>query len=134
MIPKTIDSDAHVIEIPFTWEFMTEAELKHAPFSVTQEGGTEYPTLMLRPYTQSRLTELAMCKSYNRWLAEVWKKGRGRLRWVAMPPLLSMDALKDELAFAKDNGACGIFMRGVEHEKRLSHQILGDNTRTLYGL
>ena len=28
MIPKTIDSDAHVIEIPFTWEFMTEAERK----------------------------------------------------------------------------------------------------------
>ena len=42
MIPKTIDSDAHVIEIPFTWEFMTEAERKHAPFSVTQEGGPEY--------------------------------------------------------------------------------------------
>ena len=83
-----------------------------------------YPTLMLRPCTQSRVTELAMCKSYNRWLAEVWKKGQGRLRWVAMPPLLSMDALKDELAFAKDNGACGIFMRGVEHEKRLSNPEL----------
>ena len=170
MTPKTIDSDAHVIEIPFTWEFMTKAELKHAPFSVVQDGGTEYwvidnrlhpknsnigantsaeqremrdldsrlkhmdelevdvqvlyPTLMLRPCTQNRSTELAMCKSYNRWLAEVWKKGEGRLRWVAMPPLLSMDTLRDELRFAKDNGACGIFMRGVEHEKRLSNADL----------
>ena len=42
MIPKTIDSDAHVIEIPFTWEFMTEAERRYAPFSVAQDGGTEY--------------------------------------------------------------------------------------------
>lgn len=166
MNPRTIDSDAHVIETPFTWEFMAEAERKHAPFSVTREDGPEYwvvdnrlhpknnnigantsagqremrdldarlrhmdelevdvqvlyPTLMLRPYTHSRPTELAMCKSYNRWLAEIWKKGRGRLRWVAMPPLLSPEALRDELRFARDNGACGVFMRGVEHEKRLS--------------
>lgn len=166
MTPRTIDSDAHVIETPFTWEFMAEAERKHAPFSVTREDGPEYwvvdnrlhpknnnvgantsadqremrdldarlkhmdelevdvqvlyPTLMLRPYTHSRPTELAMCKSYNRWLAEVWKKGRGRLRWVAMPPLLSPDALRGELRFARDNGACGVFMRGVEYEKRLS--------------
>lgn len=166
MTPRTIDSDAHVIETPFTWEFMAESERMHAPFSVTREDGPEYwvvdnrlhpknnnvgantsadqremrdldarlkhmdelevdvqvlyPTLMLRPYTHSRPTELAMCKSYNRWLAEVWKKGRGRLRWVAMPPLLSPDALGDELRFARDNGACGVFMRGVEYEKRLS--------------
>lgn len=166
MNPRTIDSDAHVIETPFTWEFMAEAERKHAPFPVTREGGAEYwvvdnrlhpknnnigantsvdqremrdldarirhmdelevdvqvlyPTLMLRPYTHSRPTELAMCKSYNRWLAEIWKKGRGRLRWVAMPPLLSPEALRDELRFAGDNGACGVFMRGVEYEKRLS--------------
>ena len=39
---RTFDSDAHVIEIPFTWEFMTEAERKYAPFSVAQDGGTEY--------------------------------------------------------------------------------------------
>ena len=166
MTPRTIDSDAHVVETPFTWEFMTEAERAHAPFAVKQEGGPEYwvvdnrlhvknnnigpntsadqremrdvdarikhmdelevdvqvlyTTLMLRPCTQSRATEMAMCRSYNRWLAEIWKKGRGRLRWVCMPPLLSMDVLRDELEFAKENGACGIFMRGVEHEKRLS--------------
>ena len=110
MTPRTIDSDAHVIETPFTWEFMAESERKHAPFSVTREDGPEYwvvdnrlhpknnnvgantsadqremrdldarlkhmdelevdvqvlyPTLMLRPYTHSRPTELAMCKSY----------------------------------------------------------------------
>ena len=170
MTPRTIDADAHVVETPFTWEFMTEQERAYAPFAVKQEGGLEYwvvdnrlhvknnnigpntsadqremrdvdarikhmdelevdvqvlyTTLMLRPCTQSRATEMAMCRSYNRWLAEIWKKGRGRLRWVCMPPLLSMDALRDELEFAKENGACGIFMRGVEHEMRLSNPDL----------
>lgn len=61
-----------------------------------------------------------MCQSYNRWLAAIWKQGRERLRWVAAPPLLSMETVRDELEFAKDNGACGIFMRGLECERRLS--------------
>jgi hypothetical protein len=28
---NSIDSDAHVIEIPYTWEFMDEADKKYAP-------------------------------------------------------------------------------------------------------
>ncbi len=79
-----------------------------------------YPTLFLRPYTNKPQTERALCQSYNRWLAAIWKQGRERLRWVAAPPLLSMDTVRDELKFAKDNGACGIFMRGLECERRLS--------------
>lgn len=79
-----------------------------------------YPTLMLRPVANNAPLEHALCRSYNRWLAEIWRKGNGRLRWVAAPPILSMDKLRDEMRFAKDNGACGIFMRGLEHEKALS--------------
>jgi len=79
-----------------------------------------YPTLMLRPIANNAPLEYALCKSYNRWLAEIWKQGNGRLRWVAAPPLLSADKLRDEMRFAKDNGACGIFMRCLEHEKALS--------------
>lgn len=79
-----------------------------------------FPTLFLRPFTNKLEIEYALSRSYNRWLADIWKAGRGRLRWVAVPPLLSMDKVRDELAFAKDNGACGIFMRGLECERRLS--------------
>ena len=79
-----------------------------------------FPTLFLRPCTDKLEIELALARSYNRWLADIWKAGRGRLRWVAVPPLLSMDRVRDELAFARDNGACGIFMRGLECERRLS--------------
>ena len=79
-----------------------------------------FPTLLLRPIADNPPLELALCRSYNRWLADIWKQGKGRLRWVAAPPLLSMDKMRDELQFAKDNGACGVFMRALECERPLS--------------
>ena len=82
-----------------------------------------YPTLFLRPIVQEAEREQALCKSYNRWMADLWGQGKGRLRWVAKPPLRLLEktgaAVKDELAQARDNGACGIFMRGLECERAL---------------
>lgn len=79
-----------------------------------------YPTVFLRPYTSRPEVERALCRSYNRWLVDIWKKGNGRLRWVAVLPLLSMDKALAEARSAKENGACGIFIRGLEGERRLS--------------
>ena len=79
-----------------------------------------YPTVFLRPYTSRPEVELALCRSYNRWLVDIWKQGDGRLRWVAVLPLLSMDKALAEARSAKANGACGIFIRGLEGERRLS--------------
>ena len=82
-----------------------------------------YPTLFLRPVTQDPAGERACCRSYNRWLADLWKDGEGRLRWVAKVPTLSLDTrqkdIRDELVWCKDHGACGIFLRGLECEKAL---------------
>ena len=78
-----------------------------------------YPTLFLRPVTQSAETEMALCGAYNRWVAAASNQAPDRLRWVALPPLLSMDKVRDEMIFAKENGACGIFMRGLECDKAL---------------
>ncbi len=67
--------------------------------------------------------ERALCKSYNRWMGDLWRQGKGRLRWVAKPPLRLLEktpaAVRDELEWAKRNGACGIFMRGLECERAL---------------
>lgn len=76
-----------------------------------------YPTIYLRPVTNDINAELALTRAYNRWLADIWKKGGGRLRWVAIPPLYSPDKVRDEMIFAKENGACGIFLRGLECER-----------------
>ena len=172
----SIDSDAHVIESPRTWEFMEAGEEALRPRLVNQTSGYTdvglhgkemkeywlidnrvhsrdqnlgynttqtaremadieerldhmdelgidvqvlYPTLFLRPLTKKAAVERAMTRSYNRWLAEIWKHGKGRLRWVAVLPLMSMEGLREEIQFAKENGACGIFMRGLENGKRL---------------
>ena len=79
-----------------------------------------YPTLFLRPVTNKPEVELALYRSYNRWLADIWQRGNGRLLWAAMAPTLDMDATLQELRWAKEHGAVAIFMRGVEHDRRLS--------------
>jgi predicted TIM-barrel fold metal-dependent hydrolase len=79
-----------------------------------------YPTFCLRPFTRRPELELAVARSYNRWLIDIWKTAPTRLRWVAVLPLLSMDKALEEVRFAKENGACGIFIRGLEGDKRIS--------------
>jgi predicted TIM-barrel fold metal-dependent hydrolase len=80
-----------------------------------------YPTVFLRAWTQDPTVETAICRSYNRWLADIYSESDGRLRWVLMPPLRSMDETRKEIAFGKDHGACGIFVRGLEAEMRLTN-------------
>ena len=79
-----------------------------------------YPTIFLRPFTRRPEVELAVTRSYNRWLIDIWREAPDRLRWVAVLPLLSMDKAIDEARHAKENGACGIFMRGLEGDKHIS--------------
>ena len=79
-----------------------------------------YPTLFLRPTTTEHDREYAIVRSYNRWLADIWKRSGDRLRWMVLPPLYSLvdpAKVRAELEFGKANGACGIFMRGFECER-----------------
>jgi len=79
-----------------------------------------YPTVFLRPFTNRPEVELALSRSYNRWLADIWKAGCGRLRWVVVLPLLTMDKALAEAKWAREKGACGIFIRGLEGDRLLS--------------
>ena len=79
-----------------------------------------YPTIFLRPLTRRPDAEVALCKSYNRWLADIWEKSGGRLRWVVLPPDMSLDKAIAELHFGKENGACGVYMRSADGDRRLS--------------
>lgn len=81
-----------------------------------------YPSLFLRPLTRTKEIELALVRSYNKWLAEIWSSGQNRLRWVAIPPIQSLadpNLVRDELATAKEKGACGIFMNGFSYDREL---------------
>lgn len=79
-----------------------------------------YPTLFLRPVTRRPEVELALCKSYNRWMADIWKQAPTRLRWAAMLPWFTIDQAVDELRFSKENGACAIFARYAEADQLLN--------------
>ena len=80
-----------------------------------------YPSLFLRPLTAKAEVENAICRSYNRWLIDICAKSEGRLRWVAVLPVIEIDSAVEEVNFAKASGACGVFMRGLVDDKRLSH-------------
>jgi predicted TIM-barrel fold metal-dependent hydrolase len=79
-----------------------------------------YPTIFLTELTQRPKTEAAMCRSYNRWLADIWEQSDNRLRWVAVLPLLDMKESLNQLRWSVEHGACGIFMRGYEGRRTLS--------------
>ena len=178
-----IDADAHVVESPQTWDYLTPSEKKFRPllfnpgdetqrahwvidgkirglfrFTFTKEDlvrksaeigrdmattvaardladvsgrikhmdelGIDvqvlYPSIFLDQCTERPDTEVALCGAYNRWLADVWKKSDGRLRWMAPLPLLSMPDALDQLRFARANGACGIFMRPLEGARQVT--------------
>ncbi len=95
------------------------ARIKHM-----DELGTDihvlYPTIFLRPITDDPAGELALCQSYNRWLADAWKQAPERMRWAVVLPLRSMDKALEELQFGKSNGACAVFMRGMDVDRVIS--------------
>src|SRR2546428_834337 len=78
-----------------------------------------YPTLFLAYVTDDAGLEIAVCRSYNQFMAKVWQNGQGRLRWVAVPPLRSIDASIEEINVAKQRGAVGVFFRGIERDRTL---------------
>lgn len=73
-----------------------------------------YPTLFLNEVSRRPDVEMSLYQSYNRWLADRCSDARGRLQWIAMIPFGSIPDAVAEITFAKENGACGIFKRGVE--------------------
>jgi predicted TIM-barrel fold metal-dependent hydrolase len=74
-----------------------------------------FSSLFLLIEGDNPMTEMAVKRSYNRWVAEGCSTSGGRLRWVAELPTRTMAAALEELEWAKANGACGIHLHGVEH-------------------
>ena len=77
------------------------------------------PTIFIEQVADRPEVEIAMCKSYNRWLTQIWNQAPKRLFWVAMLPLLDMGASLRELHQAVKGGACGVFLRGFEVDRSL---------------
>jgi len=83
-----------------------------------------YPTLFLVYNTKDRELEIALCRAYNRFLAQASDEAPQRIKWVAVLPLQSIKDAIDEIRFAKQHGAVGIFFRGIEGEYTLNNPHL----------
>ena len=77
-----------------------------------------YPTLFLTTVSAKPDVEYALVRAYNRWLGAKSEESGWRLRWVVIPPILSMDKAVEEIEWGKEHGACGVFKRGVEAGNR----------------
>src|SRR5581483_5100288 len=64
--------------------------------------------------------EVALCRSWNRWLADISRKSAGRLFYSCVVPALDIGEAIAEVKFAKQNGAAAVCMRPLEGERHLS--------------
>ncbi|HEY7165236.1 MAG TPA: amidohydrolase family protein [Candidatus Binatia bacterium] len=73
-----------------------------------------YPTLFLVYLTDDAKLETALCRAYNRFVAKRCGEAPDRLKWVALLPLRDRGASLAEMKWAKEQGAVGVFFRGME--------------------
>jgi predicted TIM-barrel fold metal-dependent hydrolase len=77
-----------------------------------------YPTtLALSQVTSRPEVDVALSRSYNRWLADAWEQSDGRLRWIAVPGVLNMDEALLQVRWAAEHGACGVLVRPFEGDR-----------------
>ncbi len=78
-----------------------------------------YPTAFIELMAERPEVDVAICKSYNRWLADIWEQGNNRLRWACVLPLQTIPEALEQLRFSKEHGAVAVFMRSIEGNKLL---------------
>jgi predicted TIM-barrel fold metal-dependent hydrolase len=76
-----------------------------------------HSTIFIQQIADRPEVEVAVCRAYNRWLADIWRQGKGRLRWSAALPFMAMDEALKELRTAVENGACGAAVRPIEGDR-----------------
>ncbi|HEY3169305.1 MAG TPA: hypothetical protein VGK57_18880 [Candidatus Binatia bacterium] len=80
-----------------------------------------YPTLFLIYLTDDAELDVALSRAYNRFMAQACAQSHDRIHWVAIPPLRCIEESVKELKWAKQNGAVGVFFRGMEGDLTLDN-------------
>ena len=83
-----------------------------------------YPTLFLVYLTDDAQLDVALCRAYNRFVADACAKAPDRLKWVVILPLRDIMASLAEMKWAKEQGAVGVFFRGMEGNLTLDNPQL----------
>jgi len=79
--------------------------------------GVIYPSLFLATNIADSEAELALARSYNRWLVDVCAANPARLKFAAVIAPRRVAESIAEMKWARDNGACGVLMRGFEGDQ-----------------
>ena len=81
-----------------------------------------YPSIFLGLATKTPRTELALARAYNRWMGHLCSQYKGRYHYVAVPSTANIEESVKDMREWRDNGACGILLRGYENDKMLNHK------------
>ena len=79
-----------------------------------------YNSMWITPVTNRADVEIALCWSWNRWMADVLKAGEGRLRWSCVVPALTPSEAIPQIRFAKEHGAVAVCMRPFEKDRMVT--------------
>ena len=74
-------------------------------------------SLFIEPVTNETSTEIALCGSWNRWLADIYQQAGGRLNWSCVPSTKSIPHALEQIRFAKQHGAVAVLMRVIEGDR-----------------
>ena len=78
-----------------------------------------FNTMWIARVADKAEAEIALCASWNRWMADVWKQGKNRLRWSCVVPAMTATEALQQMRFAKGNGAVAISLRPFEDDRHL---------------
>ena len=92
------------------------ASARHGPVRFRCSGDLSDAVLIY--LTDDVALEVALCRAYNRWMAEPAPRKR-TLEMGGIPPLRSIEDSLKELRWAKEHGAVGVFFRGIEGTRTL---------------
>ncbi|MDX2223359.1 MAG: amidohydrolase family protein [Rhodospirillaceae bacterium] len=76
-----------------------------------------YPSLFLVTAIADADAELALARSYNRWLADVCRADPKRFTFAALVAPRRIEASIAEMEWARRNGACSVMLRGLEGDQ-----------------
>lgn len=76
-------------------------------------------TMWIEQVTDQADAEIALCMSWNHWMADVWKKGRGRLRWSCVVPAMTIEESLRQIRYARENGSVAVCLRPFEAGRHL---------------
>src|SRR5713226_7075279 len=77
-------------------------------------------TMWIEQVSQHPDVEAALCRSWNRWLADTWRQSHGRLRWSCVVPCMLMDEAVAQVKTAKQSGAVAVCLRPLEEGRHLA--------------